>query len=164
MGANHGRFNRNLNVVVPATRALRLEEVVDLGAYDVGAAQEEPLFGVTGEDFGVTRSSARALILEGLQNDTVAELSLRMKGRELRRPKVEVMLTGLLTRRLLLPAWVMSYRYANKKFRVIIHGQRPWVVVGTSPISVWRVAAALASALGLVAVLIILLMLYRRFH
>ncbi len=114
------------------------------------------------EDFGVTRASARARILEGVRNDALAAVSLSLKGRKLRRPKIEVMLTGLRTRRLLLPVWVLAYRYGNEKFRVIVHGQREATVVGRSPISMWRVFAAAAAALAGIAVLLGALALFQK--
>lgn len=162
-GPGTGSFTKNLDLIVPATTGLALEEVVDLGPYDVASAQPEPLADVPGEDFGVTRASARARILEGVRNDATVEIDRRHKGL-LRKTKLDVMLTGLFTRRLLLPVWVLTYRYRNDKFRVVIHGQRAQTVVGKSPISPWRVLGAVAAALGLVAALLGALALYERFH
>lgn len=162
-GPATGAFSRALNLIVPATQGLSLEEVVDLGEYDVATAQRDALPDVPGEDFGVTRAHARSRILEGVRNDAVAEIGRRHRGR-LRKTNVEVMLTGLFTRRLLLPVWVLAYRYGNEKFRVVIHGQRERTVVGKSPISPWRVMGAIAASLGLVAALLGALALYERFH
>lgn len=162
-GPATGDFTRQLDLIVPATQGLTIEEVVDLGDYDVATAQPDALPNVPGEDFGVTRASARARILQGVLNDAAAEIS-RTHRRLLRKTKVDVMLTGLFTRRLLLPVWVLAYRYGNKKFRVVIHGQRDHTVVGKSPISPWRVLGAVAAALGLVAALLGALALYERFH
>lgn len=159
-----GQFNRTLNLIVPATKGLSQHEVISLGAYDVATAQTEPLGGVAGEDFGMTRTSARARIIDGVRDDAIAELSRMMNGRMLRKTKLDAMLTGLQTRRLLLPVWVMAYRYGNEKYRVVIHGRRGQTVVGTSPISPWRVLGAIAASLGLVAALIGALALYERFH
>lgn len=162
-GPATGSFSKQLNLIVPATQGLSLEEVVELGVYDVATAQADALANVPGEDFGVTRTSARTRILEGVRADAVGEIARLHKGR-LRKTNVEVMLTGLFTRRLLLPVWVLAYRYRNEKFRVVIHGQRERTVIGKSPISPWRVLGAIAASLGLVAALLGALALYERFH
>lgn len=162
-GPGTGRFSKALHLIVPATKGLSLEEVAKLGQYDVASAQPEALAGVPGEDFGATRASARSRILEGVRDDATAEIERRHKGL-LRKTKLDAMLTGLFTRRLLLPVWVLTYRYGNDKFRVVVHGQRARTVVGKSPISPWRVLGAVAAALGLVAALIGALELYERFH
>ncbi len=161
-GPRTGQFLQALELLVPATRALTLEEVVDLGPYEVETAQPEPLDGVAGEDFAVTRTTARARILEGVHDDGIAELSRSMRGKKLKRTKVDVMLTGLRTRRLLLPVWVLAYRYGNQKYRVVIHGRRGQTVVGRSPSSPTRVLLAVLAALGLVALLVGFLALYAR--
>jgi hypothetical protein len=161
-GPANGQLDRELELLVPATQGLAIEEVVDLGDYDLSTATTEPLDGVAAEDFGVTRTSARARILEGVRNDALAALSLSLRGHKLRRPKLEVMLTGLRTRRLLLPVWVLAYRYGNEKFRVIVHGQREATVVGRAPISMWKVFAAIAAALAGIAVLLGALALFQK--
>lgn len=160
-GPATGRFDRQLDLIVPATQGLSREEVDDLGAYDVALTQPDALPDVPGEDFGVTRTSARARILEGVRDDALAQVGLRHRGL-LRKTKVEVMLTALFTRRLLLPIWVLAYQYRNKKFRVVIHGQREQTVVGTSPLSPWRVLAVIVAALALVAALLGALALYEQ--
>lgn len=162
-GPATGSFSKQLNLIVPATQGLSLEEVDELGVYDVATAQADALPNVPGEDFGVTRTSARARILEGVRTDAAGEIARLHKGR-LRKTNVEVMLTGLFTRRLLLPVWVLAYRYRNEKFRVVIHGQRERTVIGKSPISPWRVLGAIAASLGLVAALLGALELYERLH
>jgi len=161
-GPTTGQLTRELNLIVPATQGLALEEVVDLGEYDVSTARAEPLEGVAAEDFGVTRASARERIVEGVRNDAIAALSLSLTGHRLRRPKVDVMLTGLRTRRLLLPVWVMAYRYGNEKFRVVVHGQRERTVVGRSPISLWRVVGVIGAALAVIAALLGALALHQK--
>lgn len=66
----------------------------------------------------------------------------------IRRPRAEVTLSKVRTRRLLLPAYVAAYRYRDKLYRVVVHGQDPSSVAGTTPVSPWRVAAVVA-AVGL---------------
>lgn len=151
-----GQLARTLQLLVPATKGLSAGEVTQLGAYDVGDVQVHAAADVICEDFGVTRSSARARILQDVKADAVAELGRQHRGRNLKHAKVDVMLTGLTTKRVLLPAWIMAYQHNGKRFRVVIHGQNG-TVVGTSPISVWKVLATIGVAFGIIAVLIALL-------
>ncbi|MFP2928446.1 zinc ribbon domain-containing protein [Pyxidicoccus sp. 3LG] len=71
-------------------------------------------------------------------------------GRRFRNVRVAVALSSLHTRRLALPVYVLAYRYEDKPYRVLVHGQEVRVVFGEAPISGWRVAAVVAGVLILV--------------
>lgn len=75
-------------------------------------------------------------------------------GSRFRNIHVAVALFSLRTQRLALPVYVLAYRYRDKPYRVLVHGQDVQVVLGEAPISPLRVAAViLATLLVLVAVL-----------
>lgn len=143
-------FSRPLRgLLVPATRGLTLEEVASLRSYDVSTASATPPTGALLEDYGLTRSAARAAIGEAVYNDALATLVQQTPGR-LRNPRAEVTLSKVRTQRLLLPAYVAAYRYRDKLYRVVVHGQQPGSIVGKTPVSPWRVAGVFAAAaLGL---------------
>jgi hypothetical protein len=58
------------------------------------------------------------------------------------------------TDRVALPAWVLAYRYRGTPYRAIVHGERPEIVFGTSPLD-WRKIGRLASAIVLAIAAII---------
>jgi hypothetical protein len=68
-------------------------------------------------------------------------------GRRVRNIHVSCLLKGQTTDRVALPAWVMVYRYRGSPYRAIVHGQRPELVFGTSPID-WRKVTWLALVLA----------------
>lgn len=143
-------------LLVPATRGLTLEEIASLNVFELGSAQASPPPGVVLEDFGVTRSAGRAAIAQGVRQDAVATAMFNAHGR-LRNAKVEVLLTKVRTRRVLLPAWVAAYRYRDKLYRVVVHGQSPSSVVGKTPLSWLRVLAAVGIGLAVVALIALFL-------
>lgn len=140
-GPRVGNFDRPLQgKLVPATRGLTIEEIASLHDYDPSTAEATPPAGVLLEDYGVTRSAARAAIGEAVRNDALATV-LQNARRRLRSVKAEVLLSKLRTRRVLLPAWVAAYRYRDRLYRVVLHGQYPTSIVGKTPLSWLRVAA-----------------------
>ena len=61
---------------------------------------------------------------------------------------------SLKKRRVALPSYVLAYRYNNKSYRAVIHGQDASCVTGKSPIAWAKVA--LVAGIVLAVVLIIL--------
>jgi hypothetical protein len=140
-------------VLVPASRGLAIEEIAALERYDANLTFPTPPPGALLEDFGVTRSAARQAIVHGVHAGVLAKVS-SLTARQLRNPKLEVLLSKLRTRRVLLPAWVAAYRYRGKQYRVVVHGQNAASVTGQRPTSWLRVLAAGALALLVLALLL----------
>lgn len=159
-GPRVGNFDRPLQgLLVPATRGLTIEEIASLHDFDLSTAAAAPPAGVLLEDYGVTRSAARAAIGEAVRNDALATV-LQNATRRLRGVKAEVLLSKLRTRRVLLPAWVAAYRYGDRLYRVVLHGQYPTSIVGKTPLSWLRVAAVAGAVLA--ALLVAAFFLSRR--
>lgn len=133
--------------VVPASRGLTWGECAmltpyyDLStAYAVGA---QPVQG-TVEAFDAQRSAARKTVLASIEATAAARLQQgTIPGRKFRKVKVGVMLESLSTRRVVLPVWILAYRYGDKPYRALVHGQRG-VVTGEAPISTWKVLIVIA--------------------
>jgi hypothetical protein len=154
-------FTRPLDgLLVPATRGLTLEEVVSLQSYDVSPAIPTPPPGALLEDYGLTRSAARAAIAEAVYNDAIATVVRQTPG-SVRRPRAEVFLSKVRTRRLLLPVYIAAYRYRETLYRVVVHGQNPTSIVGKTPVSPWRVLGVIAAAFLALLLLALLLRLNR---
>ncbi|MFH1810090.1 MAG: zinc ribbon domain-containing protein [Pseudomonadota bacterium] len=138
-------------LLVSASRGLRDDEVQGLGDYDLRVTSASQNGTSVQEDYGVPRSAARAQILRAVHDRAEAHVQAQeVPGRRSRRIRIELLLRSLTTRRILLPAWVLAYRYRGKVFRAVLHGQDSERVIGTVPLSPWRV---LALVLGLVALL-----------
>lgn len=155
-----GEFDLELrNVVVPASRGLSIDECrALLPGYDLRrsspTAEGHPE--ATIEQFSVQRSAARRVILEALENVARGSASSRVPGSRQRKLRVGVLPKALTTDRLAFPAYVLAYRYRDRLYRAVVHGQDPSIVVGTAPWSIGRIAAVVAGVLLLVAVIVVL--------
>lgn len=150
------------DLLVSASRGLTLEECARLAPhFDLGTAEPTPR-GPTGaltERFDVPRSGARRLILDALMEEAVARLKREtIPGTRFRKVNACAVLEGLTTRRLSMPTYVLAYRYRRSLYRVLIHGQDPSCVFGSSPISFWKVLFTIAGVLGVLAAVLALLL------
>jgi hypothetical protein len=137
------------DVLISASRGLNDKEAYTLSAsYSLTTALPEieaPADDATLEAFDVQRSQARARVTHGIRRAAAGRLQeSHIPGSRFRNIHVRALLTGLDTRRMSFPAWVMAYRYEHKLFRVVISGQDAGVLMGKAPIS-W------AKILGIVA-------------
>jgi hypothetical protein len=149
-------------VVVPASRGLHDEECAALiPHYDVAdatAQPEEAWREATVEQFVLQRSSARRVLQEALRSTAAGHAAGRIPGSTHRNLRVEVLPTRLDTRHLAFPAYVLAYRYRDRLYRAIVHGQDPGCVTGASPLSLARVVAVVAAVIGVVALVVVLVM------
>ncbi len=150
------------NCVIPASRGLSRSECSALTLrYDLGEAlgelPREPQ-GAQVEQFDLRRSGARAQILESVQEQAERSVAAtQVPGSRCRNVHVAVMLSGLETMRYALPAYVLAYRYHDRLFRAVVHGQDVSQVIASAPYSWARIALAVAAGLcsiGLLAVVV----------
>jgi hypothetical protein len=150
-------------VLVSASRGLHDHEVRRLAsAFDLSTARPSPEGppGAMVEHFDVQRAAARGIIADAVQATAVDVLTHgHIPGSRFRNVHAEVLLHGLLTRRLAMPTYVMAYRYRGRLYRALIHGQDARLVFGDSPFS-WAklalVVLGVALAIALVVALVIL--------
>jgi hypothetical protein len=151
--AGQGRVSMR-RTVVPASRGLELDECVALlPFYDVSDATPEPeqaFREATVEQFVLQRSSARKLLREALRDAAAAHAVSQIPGRAHRNLKIEVLPTRLDTRHMAFPAYVLAYRYQEKLYRAIVHGQAPDCVVGDAPWAVGRIVAVILGVIGVI--------------
>jgi len=146
-------------IVVPATRGLSWHECSALTPhYDLATAipldpSDEPVDG-TVESFDAQRSAARRTVLAAIESTAAARLQHGIiPGRRFRNVHVGVLLQGLSTRRVAVPAWVLAYRYRGSLYRGVVHGQNRACVLGKAPYSLAKIGALVVAALALVAVI-----------
>ncbi len=143
-------------IVVPASRGLTWPECAQLTPhYDLGTAG--PVGDEEGsvEAFDAQRSAARRTVLSAIEATAAARLQRgTIPGRRFRNVKVGVLLQGLRTRRIVLPAWVLAYRYRDTPYRAVVHGQRGAVVLGKAPYSRAKIALLVLGGLALLAAIL----------
>lgn len=148
------------NVIASASRGLTEEECQQLGPSTVLSLSDPAGGGPEGavtELFDVARSSARQRVL--LAVDALAEKTAagQIPGTSYRNLHVSTVLSGLRSKRISVPTYVLAYRYRGKLFRALVHGQDAKTVLGSTPTSwlkVAMVALAVAAGVALVVALI----------
>ncbi len=148
------------SVLVSASRGLEAEEVRRLApGFDLRTAEPAPRGPATAivERFDVQRSAARAIIAAAVESTATDRVSRgEVPGSRVRNCHVSVLLRGLDSKRLALPAFILAYRYRGKLYRGVVHGQDARIAFGTAPISWLKVAAVVAGVLAVVAVIAVL--------
>jgi hypothetical protein len=144
-------------VLVSASRGLTPKEVFALTpGFDLSTARDAPdgAPDAVVERFDVQRSSARATIAGAVTETARARAQTLLPGSRVRNCHVAVVPHRLVSRRLGMPAYVLAYRYENKSYRAVVHGQDVRLVLGHAPLSIGKiVAVALAVVLVLVALI-----------
>ena len=145
------------NVVVPASRGLTEDECSALiPHYDVAnaAGQAEGHPKATVEQFAVQRSAARKIIRRALEGVAVARAIRQAPGSSHRNVHVSVLPTRLSSRHYAFPAYVLAYRYRDKLYRAIVHGQDAQCVVGEAPWSWARIGMVVGIVLAVIAIIL----------
>jgi hypothetical protein len=148
-------------VLVSASRGLAADEVEKLACgYDLRTAKGETdgPEGAIVERFDVQRSAARAIIAQAV-TATARERVERdhVPGTRVRNCHVGLLLQGLVSRRLCMPAYVMAYRYGDRVYRAIVHGQDARIAFGDAPISLRKIAVLVGAAALVIAILVLVL-------
>ncbi len=151
-----GAFQRLFDdVLVPAFRSLPLPLLQQLEPWPLARVvpfSEGALAGKLAHTYdlelGTGFTAARARIDAAI----LGEVRGRIGGDTQRVHQVETQYAGLTYRHLLLPVWLLAYRYRDRSYRVAInavtgevHGERPWSPV---KIALAVLAAALAAAIA----------------
>ena len=148
------RFSK---ILVSASRGLDAEEVQTLAhAYELDSAQTEipNEAGALIEQFDVQRSSAREQILAAIHQIAEARITeSEIPGSRFRNVNIEACLEALQTTRLAFPAYVLAYRYRDKLYRAVVHGQDPDIVLGKAPISWLKVIIVIGSIFAALMIL-----------
>jgi hypothetical protein len=153
-GEHHGAY---ADVLVGGSGALTPAETQALCPFDCSAGvppDDVDLDNITLERFGVQRKYARPLARAGLESLEMQAIAPAIPGRH-RNLKVNTRITDLVSRPMLLPVWVMAYRYEDEVFRFLINGQTGRAT-GKAPISWLKIGAAIGIA-AVVAIVILLI-------
>lgn len=150
-------------VLVGASGALTPRETTLLCPYDLSAAQKPEqidLDNVTVEQFTVMRKYARPLARTGLEQLETQACTQNYVPGTCRNMHVNVRIENLTSEPLLLPVFIMAYRYREKVFRFLVNGQSGQAT-GEAPTSVAKIVTAIFVALGGAFLLLMLVGLLR---
>jgi hypothetical protein len=154
-GEHDGAYS---DVLVGGSGALTPAETNALCPFDCSSGvppEEVDLENITTERFGVPRKYARPMARGGLETLEMQAIEPAIPGRH-RNLKVNTRITDLISRPMLLPVWIMAYRYEDEVFRFLINGQTGRAT-GKAPVSWLKIAAAIGiAAVVLIAIFLII--------
>lgn len=146
-------------LLVGASGALTPAETAAICPYNLSAGlppDQVDLTQATVEDFGLQRKYARPLARSGIEAREQQQCdALYVPGRS-RNVHVNVKIEGMTSQPVLLPVWIMAYRYQDKVYRLLVNGQSGRVT-GSAPTSTWKILGAIG--LGVLAIILLVLIL-----
>lgn len=148
---------RHRDILVGASSILASGEVQAIAPYDLQHAVQPDkidLVNATVEIFRLPRKHARPIAHAMIEERERQICTSYVPGRA-RRVKVNVRIHGMLGRPVLLPVWILAYRYKDKVHRVLINGQTG-KIAGSAPFSYAKLVVVIA-IVCLVAFLIFVL-------
>jgi hypothetical protein len=153
-GSHEGAYS---GLLVGASSALTGAETSALCPFDLSTAvppNQVELTNITFERFTVPRKYARPLARQGLEALEAEACRPQVPGK-CRNLNVNVRITNLTSRPLLVPVWIMAYRYRDQVFRFLCNGQSG-KSSGEAPVSYRKIGAAI----GIAAAIILLILLW----
>jgi hypothetical protein len=145
-GEHRGTYQ---GLLVGASGALVPKETAAIAPFDLAQGvkpDEVDLDNITVEQFSVGRKYARPLARSGLEELEQTACRQHVPG-NCRKLKVNLRLSGLSSEPVLLPVWIMAYRYRDQVFRFLINGQTG-KATGQAPVSYRKIAAAIGIAVA----------------
>jgi DNA-directed RNA polymerase subunit RPC12/RpoP len=155
-GEHRGKYS---GILIGASGALSTAETAALCPYDLSKAlppEQVDLEQCTVEQFSLPRKYARPLARQSVEALESQACDVSYVPGNHRNLKVNVRIEGLSSEPVLLPAWIMAYRYKDEVFRFLINGQTGQAT-GTAPVS-WLKVLAVAGGFALLALLLMLIL------
>jgi hypothetical protein len=160
-GEHHGTY---AGVLVGASGALTSSETYALCPFDLDEAvdpSQVDLDNATFEKFKVGRKYARPHAREALERMETEACELEYVPGRARNCKVNTLVEGLTSEPILLPVWIMAYRYNERMFRFLVNGQTG-AATGEAPTSWTKIAALAAAVAGAILLVVALVALFVR--
>ena len=143
-------------LLVGASSVLTPAETAALQPFDLAAAvppEQVDLENVVYEQFRVQRKYARPLAQAGLE-DLERQACQKYVPANCRNMKVNLRIEGLSGEPVLLPVFVMAYRYKDQVHRFLVNGQTG-KCIGTAPTSYAKIAAAVGIVIAVIVGIVI---------
>jgi len=149
-----GRLQRRFDdVLVAAVTALPQPLLQGLEPWPLAAVRPfapEPLAGKLAHTYDLELGASSGVARQRMEAALAADARARIGGDEQRIHALDTTWTGVTYKHLLLPVWLMAYRYGGKPYRVVVNattgevsGERPW--------SPWKVGLLVVAAIVLFA-------------
>jgi len=156
-GGHHEYYSGYL---VSGSRGLGQGDAERIKPFHLAALRRyEPYFlaGWLSEEYSVGREEALEACRGEFQRMEQDRIAAFLPGDTYRNLRAETQLSDVGSDLILLPVYVLSYRYRNKLYRFLLNGQTG-KAAGSKPVSWWRIglAAGLGIALAAIATLILL--------
>ncbi|MDH3717807.1 MAG: zinc ribbon domain-containing protein, partial [Planctomycetota bacterium] len=112
------------------------------------------------EEYAVPRDEALQRCQEAFQRLEKQDVAGFMPGDHHKHLRVGTEFSHVHSDLILLPVYVLTYRYGDKLFRFLINGQTG-KLAGDKPVSRRRIAVAVAAGVGAVILLVLLIVILR---
>jgi len=155
-GEHRGSYT---GLLVGASGALTPAETSNLCPFDLAAGvppEQVDLDNATCESFSVPRKYARPLARQGFEYLEAQECTARYVSGRCRNMKVNMLVDGMSSEPVLLPVWIMAYRYREQVFRFLVNGQNGRCT-GGAPTSYRKIAAAVGIGLAILLLIVLLI-------
>jgi predicted RNA-binding Zn-ribbon protein involved in translation (DUF1610 family) len=150
--------DRHSGLLVGASGALTPAETAAICPFDLAPAvppDQVDLENVTVEQFSVNRKYARPLARAGLEQLIAQTCDDAYVPARCRNMKVNTRIENLSSEPMLLPVWIMAYRYEEEVFRFLVNGQTGRAT-GQAPISLRKIFAAIGIGVAVIAIILLL--------
>lgn len=150
-GEHHGRYE---GILVGASGVLAPQETFDIGPFDLSKGlppEQVNLTDITVERFAVPRKYARPLARQSLEAREAEACQGRYVPGRARNVRANVRIEALSSEPVLLPVWIMAYRYREQTYRFLVNGQTGRAT-GHAPQSIWKMLLGPAIALVIIAI------------
>jgi LSD1 subclass zinc finger protein len=151
-------------LLIGASGALTPRETADLCPFDLAAGvppEQVDLDNITVEQFSVPRKYARPLAQGGLEQLESEACTAAYVPGQARNVHANVLIDGMSSEPVLLPVWIMAYRYKDRVYRFLVNGQSGRAT-GSAPVSWLKVLMIPAIVLAAVLLVVLLFSLFNR--
>ena len=135
-----GAFQRFFDdVCIPALKSLPQKLLRALEPWPLEKVlpfSDQALSGKLAHTYEIELAETFGLAKERIEGELREDTRRRIGGDEQRIHSMDVNYSALTYKHLLLPVWILAYRYANKSYRVVVNamtgqvsGERPWSVI-----------------------------------
>lgn len=133
--------NRHEGIRVVASKVLSWEESTGLGQFDLSqglSPEQVDLDNIIVEQFSMPRKYARTQARQLIENAEKVFCANNLIQGRIRNLRVNVRIERMKGEPVLLPVWILAYRYREQVYRFVINGQTGRSS-GRFPISLWKV-------------------------
>jgi hypothetical protein len=155
-GEHRSRYS---GLLVGASGALTPHETWEICPFNLATAvppERIDLDNATVETFAVQRKYARPVARQYLENMEAGAIDQQYIPGTSRNLKVNVRIEGMASEPVLLPVWIMSYRYRDRVFRFLVNGQSG-KATGEAPTSTTKIAVAVLIGIACIVGLLVIL-------